>query len=163
MVPEGRRLFPQMSVLENLEMGASIRVARRVRHTTIGWIYELFPVLRQRAKQEANTLSGGEQQMLAIGRALMSHPKLLMIDEMSLGLSPLVVQEISRIIKDINKSRRIAVFLVEQDVNMALSIADRGYIVENGRIQGQGTARALLGSDRIKEAYLGISPAGKGS
>jgi branched-chain amino acid transport system ATP-binding protein len=86
-----------------------------------------------------------------------------MIDEMSLGLSPLVVQEISRIIKDINKSRRIAVFLVEQDVNMALSIADRGYIVENGRIQGQGTARALLGSDRIKEAYLGISPAGKGS
>jgi branched-chain amino acid transport system ATP-binding protein len=163
MVPEGRRLFPQMSVLENLEMGASIRVARRVRHNTIGWIYELFPVLRQRAKQEANTLSGGEQQMLAIGRALMSHPKLLMIDEMSLGLSPLVVQEISRIIKDINKSRRIAVFLVEQDVNMALSIADRGYIVENGRIQGQGTARALLGSDRIKEAYLGISPAGKGS
>ena len=163
MVPEGRRLFPQMSVLENLEMGASIRVARRVRHTTIGWIYELFPVLRRRAKQEANTLSGGEQQMLAIGRALMSHPKLLMIDEMSLGLSPLVVQEISRIIKDINKSRRIAVFLVEQDVNMALSIADRGYIVENGRIQGQGTARALLGSDRIKEAYLGISPAGKGS
>ena len=163
MVPEGRRLFPQMSVLENLEMGASIRVARRVSHNTIGWIYELFPVLRQRAKQEANTLSGGEQQMLAIGRALMSHPKLLMIDEMSLGLSPLVVQEISRIIKDTNKSRRIAVFLVEQDVNMALSIADRGYIVENGRIQGQGTARALLGSDRIKEAYLGISPAGKGS
>ena len=163
MVPEGRRLFPQMSVLENLEMGASIRVARRVRHNTIGWIYELFPVLRQRAKQEANTLSGGEQQMLAIGRALMSQPKLLMIDEMSLGLSPLLVQEISRVIKDINKSRRIAVFLVEQDVNMALSIADRGYIVENGRIQGQGTARALLGSDRIKEAYLGISPAGKGS
>ena len=163
MVPEGRRLFPQMSVVENLEMGASIRVARRVSHNTIGWIYELFPVLRQRAKQEASTLSGGEQQMLAIGRALMSHPKLLMIDEMSLGLSPLVVQEISRIIKDINKSRRIAVFLVEQDVNMALSIADRGYIVENGRIQSQGTARALLGSDRIQEAYLGISPAGKGS
>jgi branched-chain amino acid transport system ATP-binding protein len=163
MVPEGRRLFPQMSVLENLEMGASIRVARKVRHNTIGWIYELFPVLRQRAKQEASTLSGGEQQMLAIGRALMSQPKLLMIDEMSLGLSPLLVQEISRVIKDINKSREITIFLVEQDVNIALSMADRGYIVENGRIQSQGTARALLGSERIKEAYLGISPVGKGS
>jgi branched-chain amino acid transport system ATP-binding protein len=163
MVPEGRRLFPQMSVLENLEMGASIRVARKVRHNTIGWIYELFPVLRQRAKQEASTLSGGEQQMLAIGRALMSQPRLLMIDEMSLGLSPLLVQEISRVIKDINKSREITIFLVEQDVNIALSMADRGYIVENGRIQSQGTARALLGSERIKEAYLGISPAGKGS
>jgi branched-chain amino acid transport system ATP-binding protein len=163
MVPEGRRLFPQMSVLENLEMGASIRVARKVRHNTIGWIYELFPVLRQRAKQEASTLSGGEQQMLAIGRALMSQPRLLMIDEMSLGLSPLLVQEISRVIKDINKSREITIFLVEQDVNIALSMADRGYIVENGRIQSQGTARALLGSERIKEAYLGISPVGKGS
>jgi branched-chain amino acid transport system ATP-binding protein len=163
MVPEGRRLFPQMSVLENLEMGASIRAARKVRHNTIGWIYELFPVLRQRAKQEASTLSGGEQQMLAIGRALMSQPRLLMIDEMSLGLSPLLVQEISRVIKDINKSREITIFLVEQDVNIALSMADRGYIVENGRIQSQGTARALLGSERIKEAYLGISPAGKGS
>ncbi len=163
MVPEGRRLFPQMSVLENLEMGASRKDARKAKHNTIGWIYELFPILRQRAKQEANTLSGGEQQMLAIGRALMSQPKLLMIDEMSLGLSPLLVQEISGVIKDINKSRKIAVFLAEQDIYIALSIADRGYIVENGRIQSQGTARALLGSDRIKEAYLGISPAGKGS
>jgi branched-chain amino acid transport system ATP-binding protein len=162
MVPEGRRLFPQMSVLENLEVGASVREAKKARHDTISWIYELFPILRDRAKQEAGTLSGGEQQMLAIGRALMSQPRLLMIDEMSLGLSPLLVQEISRVIKDINKSRKLTIFLVEQDVNMALSMADRGYIVENGRIQSQGTARTLLRSARIKEAYLGISPAGKG-
>jgi branched-chain amino acid transport system ATP-binding protein len=162
MVPEGRRLFPQMSVLENLEVGASVREAKKARHDTISWIYELFPILRDRAKQEAGTLSGGEQQMLAIGRALMSQPRLLMIDEMSLGLSPLLVQEISKVIKDINKSRKLTIFLVEQDVNMALSMADRGYIVENGRIQSQGTARTLLRSERIKEVYLGISPEGKG-
>jgi branched-chain amino acid transport system ATP-binding protein len=162
MVPEGRRLFPQMSVLENLEVGASVREAKKARHDTISWIYELFPILRDRAKQEAGTLSGGEQQMLAIGRALMSQPRLLMIDEMSLGLSPLLVQEISSVIKDINRSRKLTIFLVEQDVNMALSMADRGYIVETGRIQSQGTARMLLRSKQIKEAYLGISPAGKG-
>jgi branched-chain amino acid transport system ATP-binding protein len=162
MVPEGRRLFPQMSVLENLEVGASIREAKKARHDTLSWIYELFPILRDRAKQEAITLSGGEQQMLAIGRALMSQPRLLMIDEMSLGLSPLLVQEISQVIKDINKSRKLTIFLVEQDVNMALSMADRGYIIENGRIQSQGTARTLLRDRRIKEVYLGISPMGKG-
>jgi branched-chain amino acid transport system ATP-binding protein len=161
MVPEGRRLFPQMSVLENLEVGASVREAKKARHNTISWIYEFFPILRARARQRAGTLSGGEQQMLAIGRALMSQPRLLMIDEMSLGLSPLLVQEISRVIKDINKSRKLTIFLVEQDVNMALSMADRGYIIEHGRIQSQGVARALLCSERIKEAYLGISPVEK--
>jgi len=161
MVPEGRRLFPQMSVLENLEVGASIRAARKVRHDTIDWIYELFPILRERAKQRAGTLSGGEQQMLAIGRALMSQPRLLLIDEMSLGLSPLLVQEISRVIKDITKSRKLTIFLVEQDVHMALSMADRGYIIENGRIQDQGDAKALLCSGHIQEAYLGIGPAEK--
>ncbi|MGA7677955.1 MAG: ABC transporter ATP-binding protein [Dehalococcoidia bacterium] len=161
MVPEGRRLFPQMSVLENLEVGASVREAKKARHNTISWIYELFPILRQRAKQRAVTLSGGEQQMLAIGRALMAQPRLLLIDEMSLGLAPLLVQEISQVIKDINKSRKLTIFLVEQDVNMALSMADRGYIIEHGRIQSQGAARELLCSERIKEAYLGISPVEK--
>jgi len=158
MVPEGRRLFPQMTVLENLEVGASIREAKKVRYDTLSWIYELFPILSERAKQKAGTLSGGEQQMLAIGRALMSQPRLLLIDEMSLGLSPLLVEEISQALKDINKSKKLTIFLVEQDVNVALSMADRGYIVENGSIQDQGDARALLRSERIKEAYLGTSP-----
>ena len=161
MVPEGRRLFPQMTVLENLEVGASISAVRNVRYDTLRWIYEIFPVLKERAKQRAGTLSGGEQQMLAIGRALMSQPRLLLIDEMSLGLAPFVAQEISQVIKDINKSRKLTIFLVEQDVNMALSMADRGYIIEHGRIQSQGAARALLCSERIKEAYLGISPVEK--
>jgi branched-chain amino acid transport system ATP-binding protein len=161
MVPEGRRLFPQMSILENLEVGASVREAKKARHNTISWIYELFPILRQKAKQRADELSGGEQQMLAIGRALMAQPRLLLIDEMSLGLAPLLVQRIAQVIKDINKSRKLTILLVEQDVNMALSIADRGYIIENGRIQGQGAARALLCSERVKETYLGIRPAEK--
>jgi branched-chain amino acid transport system ATP-binding protein len=161
MVPEGRRLFPQMSVWENLEVGASVREAKKARHNTISWIYELFPILRQRAKQRADILSGGEQQMLAIGRALMAQPRLLLIDEMSLGLAPFVAQDISRVIKDINKSRKLTIFLVEQDVNMALSIADRGCIIEHGHIQSQGAARELLCSERIKEAYLGISPGEK--
>jgi branched-chain amino acid transport system ATP-binding protein len=161
MVPEGRGIFPRMTVLENLEVGASVRRARQVRHDTINWIYELFPILRERAKQSAGTLSGGEQQMLAIGRALMSQPKLLLLDEMSLGLSPLIVQELSRVIKDLNTSRKLTIFLVEQDVNIALSLADHGYIIENGRIQDQGDARELLRSKRVKEAYLGIGPSDK--
>jgi branched-chain amino acid transport system ATP-binding protein len=156
MVPEGRGIFPRMTVLENLEVGASVRRARKVRHETIKWIYELFPILRERVKQMAGTLSGGEQQMLAIGRALMSQPRLLLLDEMSLGLSPLLVQELSRVIKDLNQSRKLTIFMVEQDVNIALSMADRGYIIENGRIQDQGDARKLLRSERVREAYLGI-------
>ena len=156
MVPEGRRLFPKMTVLENLEVGASIRKARKVRFETLNWIYELFPILSERKKQRAGTLSGGEQQMLAFGRVLMSQPRLLLIDEMSLGLSPLVVQEISRVITDINKSRKLTILLVEQDVQLALSLADRGYIIENGRIVGQGKAKELLLSEEIKEAYLGV-------
>jgi branched-chain amino acid transport system ATP-binding protein len=156
MVPEGRRIFPEMSVLENLEMGASIKPARKVRQNTLTWIYELFPILKDRAKQMAGTLSGGEQQMLAIGRALMSQPKLILIDEMSLGLSPLLVQEFCRVIQKINKLRKLTVFLVEQDVRLALSMAHRGYVIENGRIVGQGTAKSLLRNARIKEAYLGI-------
>jgi len=156
MVPEGRRLFPQMTVLENLEVGASVRKARKVRFETLNWIYELFPILSERKKQRAGTLSGGEQQMLAIGRVLMSQPKLLLMDEMSLGLSPLLVQEISRVIKEINEARKLTILLVEQDVQLALSLADRGYIIENGRIVGQGKAKELLLSEEIKEAYLGV-------
>jgi branched-chain amino acid transport system ATP-binding protein len=156
MVPEGRRIFPQMSVLENLEMGGTIKPARHVRQKTLNWIYDLFPILKERAKQMAGTLSGGEQQMLAIGRALMSQPKLILIDEMSLGLSPLLVQEFCQVIQGINKSRKLTVFLVEQDVQLALSMAHRGYVIENGRIVGQGAAKSLLRDPRIKEAYLGI-------
>jgi len=156
MVPEGRRIFPQMSVLENLEMGASINTARKVRRNTLNGIYDLFPILKERAKQMAGTLSGGEQQMLAIGRALMSQPKMLLIDEMSLGLSPLLVQELCRVIQGVNKLRKLTVFLVEQDVQLALSMAHRGFVIENGRIVDQGDAKLLLNSSRIKEAYLGI-------
>ena len=156
MVPEGRRIFPQMSVLENLEMGASIRTARKVREQTQTGIYGFFPVLKERRKQLAGTLSGGEQQMLAIGRALMSQPKILLIDEMSLGLSPLLVQEFCLFIEGINKLRKLTVFLVEQDVQLALSMAHRGYVIENGRIVDQGVANLLLSKARIKEAYLGI-------
>jgi branched-chain amino acid transport system ATP-binding protein len=156
LVPEGRRLFPQMTVLENLEVGASIKAARKARFKTLNWIYELFPILSERKKQRAGTLSGGEQQMLAIGRVLMSQPRLLLIDEMSLGLSPLLVQEISRVIREINKARKLTILLVEQDVQLALSIADWGYIIENGRIIGQGKAKELLFSEEIKEAYLGV-------
>jgi branched-chain amino acid transport system ATP-binding protein len=156
MVPEGRRLFPGMSVQENLEVGASPKSARKIRNNTISWIYEVFPVLRERARQQAGTLSGGEQQMLAIGRALMSNPKLLMIDEMSLGLSPIVVQGLSKIIKEINQVNKLTILLVEQDVQLALSIADQGYIIENGRIVGRGNCSDLLCDEQVKEAYLGI-------
>jgi branched-chain amino acid transport system ATP-binding protein len=156
LVPEGRRLFPQMSVLENLEVGASINPARQRRHSTLSWIYDLFPILRERAQQMAGTLSGGEQQMLAIGRALMSQPKILLIDEMSLGLSPLLVQELCQVIQDINKVKKLTVFLVEQDVQLALSLAHRGYVIENGRIVKKGDAKLLLSNPRIKEAYLGV-------
>jgi len=161
MVPEGRRLFSQMTVLENLEVGASIRAARKARFDTLNWVYELFPILRERMQQRAGTLSGGEQQMLAIGRVLMSQPRLLLIDEMSLGLSPLLVQEISTVIKNINQSRKLTILLVEQDVQLALSLADRGYIIENGRVVGQGEAGELLCSEQVREAYLGMGLPGK--
>jgi branched-chain amino acid transport system ATP-binding protein len=157
MVPEGRRLFPAMNVQENLEVGASTKNARKVKNSTIAWIYEIFPVLKERAKQQAGTLSGGEQQMLAIGRALMSNPKILLIDEMSLGLSPIVVQGISRIIKEINQSKKLTILLVEQDVQLALSLADEGYIIENGHVVGQGKSADLLCNKQVKEAYLGIN------
>ncbi|OGO24689.1 MAG: branched-chain amino acid ABC transporter ATP-binding protein [Chloroflexi bacterium RBG_16_50_9] len=155
LVPEGRRLFSGMSVLENLEVGASPKSARKTRDKNLDWVYEIFPILKERVKQAAGTLSGGEQQMLAIGRALMSEPSLLLIDEMSLGLSPIVVQELSRVIKEINQLKKLTILLVEQDVQLALTLSDTGYVIENGRIVGHGDSRELLNSDQVKEAYLG--------
>jgi len=157
-VHEGRRLFPEMSVLENLEMGAFNRKARRIKAITIEWVYEVFPRLKERRQQIAGTLSGGEQQILAIGRALMSHPKFLLLDEVSLGLSPLIVQNIFKIINEINKSRRITIFLVEQNIRLALKVADRGYIIETGHIVGHDKANQLLCSDYVKKSYLGLGP-----
>ena len=157
MVPEGRRVFPEMTVTGNLEIGAFVGQARRERQKTMEWVYEVFPKLRDRARQQASTLSGGEQQMLAIGRALMSRPRLLLIDELSLGLAPVVVEKISEVLREINKANGIGIFLVEQNVQMALELADTGYIIENGRIVGHGDAGTLLESKEVKEAYLGIA------
>ena len=156
MVHEGRRLFPEMSVLENLEMGAFNAKVRKKKNETIAWVYEIFPRLKDRRSQTAGTLSGGEQQMLAIGRALMSQPKLLLIDEVSLGLAPLLVQHIYDVVKEINRSRQITIFLVEQNVRLALEVADSGYIIETGYIVGHDKANLLLCSDHVKESYLGF-------
>ena len=156
MVPEGRRLFPQMTVLDNLEIGAFLKEARMNRHSTLERVWEIFPVLKERSQQIAESLSGGEQQMLAIGRALMARNKFLILDEMSLGLSPLLVKTIFKIVVQINKAG-ISIFIVEQNVPMTLRISHRAYIIENGHIVGEGDAKALLKSPHVKEAYLGIS------
>jgi len=156
MVAEGRRLFPEMSVFENLELGAFTRKARETREQTIEEIFQIFPILKSRAGQMAGTLSGGEQQMLAIGRALMSRPRLLLIDELSWGLAPVVVKYIAETIKEINRSRNLTIFIVEQNVSMTLAMADFGYILENGCIVGKGEAAALLEDEQVKNAYLGI-------
>lgn len=158
MVPEGRRIWPEMSVLEHLEVGAFHREARRARDAQMSRIYEIFPVIRNRTGQYAGTLSGGEQQMLAIGRALMSKPRLLLIDEMSLGLAPLLMQECARVIKRLNETSSLTILLVEQNVRLALKIAHRGYILENGRIVDQGDARDLMHSESVRKAYLGVDP-----
>lgn len=157
MVPEGRRIFPEMSVLENLELGAFLQRARRGKDHRIERVYGIFPILKVRATQIAGTLSGGEQQMLAIGRALMSQPKLLLIDELSLGLAPLVLRHLSDTIKEINGSTGLTIFIVEQNVLMTLEMAEYGYILENGRVVGSGEAEVLLQDERVKGAYLGIS------
>ncbi|MCT2989830.1 ABC transporter ATP-binding protein [Propionibacterium freudenreichii] len=153
-VPEGRRVFSKMSVLENLELGAFLRKDRAGITRDLRDVYERFPVLADRLKQQAGTLSGGEQQMLAMGRALMSRPKMLLLDEPSMGLAPLFVQEIFDIIKAINEAGT-TVLLVEQNANMALQIADHAYVMETGRIVLSGTAAELSASDEIKRAYLG--------
>ena len=153
-VPEGRRMFSKMTVLENLEMGAFTRRNRAEMQQDLEMIFSHFPRLKERVKQLAGTLSGGEQQMLAMGRALMSHPRLLMMDEPSMGLSPILVQEIFNIIQEINKEGT-TVLLVEQNAHMALSIASRAYVLETGKIIKEGYAADLLRDDDVRKAYLG--------
>lgn len=153
-VPEGRRVFSNMSVEENLELGAYLRKDREGIKKDLAHVYELFPILNERRKQQSGTLSGGEQQMLAMGRALMARPKLLLMDEPSMGLAPLMVKTIFNIIETVNKEGT-TILLVEQNANMALSIADRAYVLETGKIVLSGTAKELQESDQIKAAYLG--------
>ena len=153
-VPEGRRVFQEMSVLENLEMGAYLRKDKKEILNDMENVFTRFPRLKERRKQLAGTLSGGEQQMLAIGRALMARPELMLMDEPSMGLAPLLVKEIFEIIKDIN-SRGTTILLVEQNANMALSIADKAYVIETGEIVLQGSAEQLMKSEEVKKAYLG--------
>ena len=154
MSPEGRRVFPDMTVLENLKIGAYLRKDKAEIEKDIQWVYSLFPRLEERSWQLAGTLSGGEQQMLAVGRALMSRPKILLLDEPSLGLAPLVVQDIFTIIKEINR-QGVTVLLIEQNANMALKIADLAYVLETGTITLSGTGAEVLADERVKEAYLG--------
>ena len=153
-VPEGRRIFAEMSVQENLEMGAFTRKDKAGVEKDFEIVYNRFPRLKERRKQQAGTLSGGEQQMLAMGRALMSRPKLLLLDEPSMGLAPLLIKEIFSIIEDINREGT-TVLLVEQNANMALSIAHRAYVMETGRITLQGAAKDLAASEDVRKAYLG--------
>ena len=154
MSPEGRRVFADMSVLENLRIGAYLRKDKAEIEKDVQWVYSLFPRLEERSWQLAGTLSGGEQQMLAVGRALMSRPKLMMLDEPSLGLAPLVVQDIFSIIREINK-QGVTVLLIEQNANMALKIADLAYVLETGNITMSGTGAELLANEKVREAYLG--------
>ena len=153
-VPEGRRVFANMTVMENLDLGAFIRKDKDGIAKDLKMVFERFPRLEERKNQEAGTLSGGEQQMLAMGRALMSRPKLLLLDEPSMGLAPLLIKEIFSIIQDINKTGT-TILLVEQNANMALSIANRAYVLETGRITLSGDARELASSESVKKAYLG--------
>ena len=152
LVPEGRRVFPDMTVLENLKIGAYLRKDNLTED--IRWVYDLFPRLEERRWQAAGTLSGGERQMLAVGRALMSKPKVIMMDEPSLGLAPIIVQGIFDIIKEINR-QGVTVLLIEQNANMALHIADIGYVLETGRITMTGPGKELLQDENVKKAYLG--------
>ena len=152
LVPEGRRVFPDLTVLENLKIGAYLR--NDSLEDDLKWVYDLFPRLKERSWQAAGTLSGGEQQMLAVGRALMSRPKIMMMDEPSLGLAPLVVKGIFDIIKEINK-QGVTILLIEQNANMALRVADTAYVLETGKISLRGTGAELMASDKVREAYLG--------
>lgn len=153
-VPEGRHVFPGLTVLENLEMGAFLKKNREENQTNLKKVFSRFPRLEERKNQDAATLSGGEQQMLAMGRALMSTPKLLLLDEPSMGLAPIFIQEIFDIIQDIQK-QGTTVLLIEQNANKALAIADRGYVLETGKIVLSGTGKELAASDEVRKAYLG--------
>ena len=155
-VPEGRRIFPYLTVLENLDMGAFLRKDKTVVHSDLDYVFDLFPILAERRSQAGGTLSGGEQQMLAISRALMARPKLLLLDEPSLGLAPLVVKQIFEIIRKINSENNTTIFLVEQNANLALKVAHRGYVMENGVITLADSAARLLANEAVKKAYLGI-------
>ena len=156
MVPEGRELFPRMTLRENLELGAAyIDRAYVQAKDSLDWVLTLFPVLRERSKQQAGTLSGGEQQMLAIGRALMSRPKLLMLDEPSLGLAPLLVAGVFGTVRQINREG-VTVLLVEQNVRQSLTLAHRAYVLENGRVVMEGEGKELIADRHVKEAYLGL-------
>jgi len=151
--PEGRRIFPGMTVMENLQMGATISDPEFF-ETDVARIYDLFPILRERQDQRGGTLSGGEQQMLSIARAMMSRPRLLLLDEPSLGLAPMIVKQIFEVIGEINKSQNVTVLLVEQNAYHALRLADRGYVMANGRIVLKGTGEELLEDEEVRKAYL---------
>ena len=155
-VPEGRRIFPYLTVTENLDMGAFLRSDKTGVKADMEYIFELFPILAQRRNQAGGTLSGGEQQMLAISRALMARPRLLLMDEPSLGLAPIVVRRIFDIIRKINTESKTTIFLVEQNANLALKVAHRGYVMETGRITLADSASRLLANEDVKRAYLGL-------
>ena len=155
-VPEGRRIFPYLTVLENLEMGAFLRKDTAGIRQDLEYVFDLFPILKERRSQIGGTLSGGEQQMLAISRALMARPKLLLLDEPSLGLAPLVMQLIFQIVKKVNEEQKTSIFLVEQNANQALQVAPKGYVMANGRITMHDNASQLLHNEEVKRAYLGI-------
>ena len=155
-VPEGRRIFPQLSVIENLEMGSFLRKDHQKIKNDLEYIFELFPILSKRKHQAGGTLSGGEQQMLAISRAMMSKPRLLLLDEPSLGLSPIMTSQIFQIIKKINAEHNTTIFLVEQNAYMALQLSHRGYVMENGEITMSDESPKLLTDENVKKAYLGI-------
>lgn len=155
-VPEGRHIFPGLTVQENLDMGAHLRRDKAEIGKDLDYVFELFPILKDRKSQAGGTLSGGEQQMLAMSRALMAQPKLLLLDEPSLGLAPLLVQQIFEIIRKINTESGTTIFLVEQNANLALKLADRGYVMETGRITLTDTAANLLQNEDVRRAYLGV-------
>ena len=155
-VPEGRRIFPYLTVIENLDMGAFLRSDRDEMNKDLEYIFELFPILAERRNQPGGTLSGGEQQMLAVGRALMARPRLLLLDEPSLGLAPMVVKQIFEILTKINTENQTTIFLVEQNANLALQVAHRGYVMENGQITMSDTAENLYSNEEVRKAYLGI-------
>lgn len=157
LVPEGRHVFDDMTVDENLMIGAYLRKDKENFKRDIAFIHEMFPRLKERAKQLSATLSGGEQQMVAVGRALMSNPKVMMMDEPSLGLAPLVIKDIFNIIQKVNKEKGMTILLIEQNANAALKIADYGYVMETGRIRLEGTGQELLANEQVKELYLGKS------
>ena len=155
-VPEGRRIFPHLTIRENLDLGALLRNDKDGIKKDIDYVYSLFPILEQRKGQAGGTLSGGEQQMLAISRAIMARPKVLLLDEPSLGLAPLIVQQIFDIIRQVNEENGTTIFLVEQNANQALKVAHRGYVMENGRITMADDAKKLLANEEVRKAYLGI-------